>query len=74
MTWGKPARAQGAVYYDTPCKGGRTRCVRGPIKEAGSLKDATLASNAGSVLRFEQVNHGLETAYYEVFLPEGSEA
>lgn len=44
------------------------RCIKGPLKEARALRDIAVAN--GGTLRFEQVDHRMQEAYYEVVLPK----
>ena len=66
------AKARIADYRERVMIDGKRRdlrCIRGPLDDARSLMETTLSANPGAVLRYEQVNHGLQEAYYEIVMP-----
>jgi hypothetical protein len=48
------------------------RCIRGPIQATVALRDLTVSSNPGAVVRYETINHGLDEQYVEIVMPEGA--
>ena len=45
------------------------RCIVGPIEEARSLMQLTMAARPGAWLLWEKVNHALGEARYEIVMP-----
>lgn len=45
------------------------RCMRGPIEATAALRDLTVASNPGAIVRYETINHGLDERYVEIVMP-----
>ena len=77
MTYTKTgfAKARIADYRDRVMIDGKSRnlrCIAGPLEDARSLMQTTMDANPGAWLRWEQVNHGLGEARYEIVMPEGA--
>ena len=66
------AKARVADYRERVSIEGKMRdlrCIAGPLDEARSLMQTTMDANPGAWLRWEQVNHSLGEARYEIVMP-----